>query len=129
MVSQQTICGDPENIEIANDTEPKLTQSKEHMEIEQTRKNLMETWEVYFKYLSSQRMAHTKSSLRRGVMDGKKIHSTNPTFNHPVRSTMNTPIWGGYQKDPKRQDPKILTWNQGAERNLEISKVNQACDS
>ena len=29
VVSQQTICGDPENIEIANDTEPKLTQSKE----------------------------------------------------------------------------------------------------
>ena len=28
MVSQQTICGDPENIEVANDTKPKLTQSK-----------------------------------------------------------------------------------------------------
>ena len=49
------------NIEIANDTEPKLTQSKEQMKIEQTRKNLMQTWEVYFKYLSSQRMAHTNS--------------------------------------------------------------------
>ena len=31
MISQQTIWGDPENIEIANDTEPKLTQSKEQM--------------------------------------------------------------------------------------------------
>ena len=38
MISQQTICGDPENIEIANDIEPKQTQSKEKMsEIMQTR--------------------------------------------------------------------------------------------
>ena len=29
MISQQTICGDLENIEIANDTEPKFTQSEE----------------------------------------------------------------------------------------------------
>ena len=28
-ISQQTICGDLNNIEIANDTEPKLTQSRE----------------------------------------------------------------------------------------------------
>ena len=28
-ISQQTICGNTENIEIANDTECKLTQSKE----------------------------------------------------------------------------------------------------
>ena len=32
-ISQQTICGESENIEILNDTEPKLTQSKEQMEI------------------------------------------------------------------------------------------------
>ena len=39
-VSQQTICGDPEslNLEI---TEPKLAQSKEKMETEQTKSNLM----------------------------------------------------------------------------------------
>ena len=72
MVSQQTVCGYPGNIEIANDTEPKLIQSKEQMEIEHTRKNLMQTQEVYFKYLSSQRMVHTKSSVRRRVMNGKK---------------------------------------------------------
>ena len=57
MVSQQTICGNLENIEIANDTEPKLTQSKEQMEIKQTRKNLIQAQEVYFKSLSSQKMA------------------------------------------------------------------------
>ena len=42
MVSQQTICGDTEslNIEITNDTEYNLMQSKEKMEIEQTKDNL-----------------------------------------------------------------------------------------
>ena len=39
MISQQTICGDPENIEIANDTSPKLNQSKDQIKIEQTKKN------------------------------------------------------------------------------------------
>ena len=64
MISQQTICGDPENIKIANDTEPKINQSKDQTEIEQTKKNLMQAWKVYFKYLLSQRMACTKSSIR-----------------------------------------------------------------
>ena len=42
MVSQQTICGDPEslNIETTHDTECNLTQSKEKMEHEQTKDNL-----------------------------------------------------------------------------------------
>ena len=39
-ISQQTICGDLNNIEIANDTEPKLTQSREQMEIKKTRINV-----------------------------------------------------------------------------------------
>ena len=41
-VSQQTICGDAESlsIEITNDMESNLTQSKEKMEIEQTKDNL-----------------------------------------------------------------------------------------
>ena len=78
--SQQTICGDPENIEIAKDTEPKLTQSKEQMEIEQTRENLMQAWEGYFKYLSPWRMAHTKSSVRRRVVEGEKsVLQTQPS--------------------------------------------------
>ena len=71
MVSQPTICGDPEslNLETTNDTEPKLKQSKDQMEIEQTQKNLMKAREVYFKYFSSQRMAHTKSSIQQRVME------------------------------------------------------------
>ena len=42
-VSQQTVCGDPEslNLEISKYTEPKLAQSKEKTEIEQTKSNLM----------------------------------------------------------------------------------------
>ena len=42
MVSQQTICGDIEsiNLEITNDKESKLTQNKDQMEIEQTWENL-----------------------------------------------------------------------------------------
>ena len=41
-VSQQTICGDTEglNIEITNNTEYNLTQSNEKMEIEQTTDDL-----------------------------------------------------------------------------------------
>ena len=59
MVSQQTICGDPEslNIEIPPDTECNLTQSKEKMELEQTKDNLKQAREVYFKYFPSQKMA------------------------------------------------------------------------
>ena len=62
---------DHEFIEIANDTEQ--TQSKEQMtEIEQTRKKLIQAQKIYFKYLSSQRMAHTKSSIRRREVNGGK---------------------------------------------------------
>ena len=50
-------------MEIAIDTEPKLTQSREQMEIEQMRINLRNAREVYFKYFSSQKMACTKTSV------------------------------------------------------------------
>ena len=71
-ISQQTICGDLNNIEIANDTEPKLTQSGEQMEIEQMRINLKNAREVYFKYFSSQRMACTKATVRKRTAEGAK---------------------------------------------------------
>ena len=41
-ISQQTICRESENIELVNNTDPKLNQSKNQTEIEQTRKNLMQ---------------------------------------------------------------------------------------
>ena len=42
-VSWQTICGDPENIEIANDTEPKTIHAK-HMTI--MPKDIKLTWRI-----------------------------------------------------------------------------------
>ena len=85
MVSEQTICGNPEslNLETSNDTEPKLTQSKDQMEIEQTWKNLMKAREVYFKYFSSQRMAHTKSSIWWRVTEGGKVLIPPPSLGQP----------------------------------------------
>ena len=54
-ISQQTIFGESEseNIKITNDIDPKLDQSKDLKESEQTRINLMQAQKVYFKYLSS----------------------------------------------------------------------------
>ena len=73
-VSQQTICGDTEslNIEITNDTESNLTQSKEKTDIEQTKGNLRWAREVNFKYFPSQRMAYTKATIRKRAMMGIK---------------------------------------------------------
>ena len=86
MISQETICGEPEHpnkdckiIEIDNDSELKKAQSKEHItKIEQTRKNLIHAREVYFMYLSSQKMAHTKSSVRRKVVKGDDKSAPQP---------------------------------------------------
>ena len=130
-ISQQTICGDPENIEITNDTEPKLTQSKEQMEIEQTRKNLMNAWEVYFKYLSPQRMACRKASVRWRVEDGGKSvawsqpltsragDQQNPQFGKTMKKVKKRKMWRfcpgtralkeirKFQKSTERLIPKI----------------------
>ena len=98
-ISQQPICGESENIEIANDTDPYLNQSKDQMEVEQTRKNLMQTWQVYFKYFSCQKMAHTKATVRRREEVGAKtipdsqmvtVPSSQPSHN---RNKKSTPIW------------------------------------
>ena len=43
-----------------------------------------------------------------------------PTFDLHGRRTMNTPIWEDYAEDQERKDVKILTWNQGDERNQKI---------
>ena len=82
MVSQQTICGDTEslNIEISNDMESSLTQSKEKTENEQTKDNLKQAREVYFKYFPSQKMAHTKAMVRKRAMMGVK---TSPQPHQP----------------------------------------------
>ena len=71
-ISQQTICGDLNDIEIEDDTEPKLSQSREQMEIEQTKINLKNAREVYSKYSSSKRMACTKATVRKRAAKGAK---------------------------------------------------------
>ena len=92
-VSQQTISGDPGNIEVANDTSPKLTQSKGQMEIEQTRKTLMNVQEIYFKYLSSQKMAQTKFSVRqRAVTGGKVLVPIQPMSQSTTQPSTQTPL-------------------------------------
>ena len=65
MVSQQTICRDNESLDIAitSETECHLTHSKEKTELEQTKDNLKQAREVYFKYFPLQKMAHTKATV------------------------------------------------------------------
>ena len=70
-VSQQTICGDPQSLNLET-TEPKLAQSKEKMEIKQTKSNLMQAREVYFKFFPSQRIACTKATVKQRAVIGIK---------------------------------------------------------
>ena len=57
MISQQTICGENESLELTNDTEYNLNYSKEKTELEKTQNNLKWVREVYFKYFPLQKMA------------------------------------------------------------------------
>ena len=84
-VSQQTICRDPEslNIVITCDTECNLTQNKEKTELEQTKDNLQQAEEVYFKYFPSQKMAQTKATVRKRVTEGIKTLPQPPK--HPEK--------------------------------------------
>ena len=59
MISQQTICGDNESLNLNNDMES----SKELTKLERMQNNLKKARGVYFKYFSSQRMAHTKATI------------------------------------------------------------------
>ena len=74
MVSQQTIIGDNESldIEVTNDTQFNLNHSKEQTELEQTKNNLKQAREVYFKYFPSQKMACTKATVHKRTMMGAK---------------------------------------------------------
>ena len=58
-----------------------LTQSREKMELEQTKDNLNQAGEVYFKYFPLQRMACTKATVRRAMMGVKTIAQFSPTQN------------------------------------------------
>ena len=58
-----------------------LNYSKEKTELEKTQHNLKQAREVYFKYFPSQKMAHTKATIRKRVMMGIR---TVPQ-SHPLR--------------------------------------------
>ena len=72
MISQQTICGDNESLELTNDTKYNLNHGKEKTDLEKTQNNLKWAREVYFKYFPSQKMACTKATVRKRVMMGMK---------------------------------------------------------
>ena len=64
-ISQQTICGDNEGLNLNNDMED----SKEQTELERMQNNLKKAREVYFKYFSLQKMACTKATVcKRAIM-------------------------------------------------------------
>ena len=79
-VSQQTICGDTEslNIEITSDMECNLTQSKEKREIEKTKNKLVRARGIYFKCFPPQKMAWTKAMVRKRATEGIKTHPQPP---------------------------------------------------
>ena len=84
-VSQQTICGDTEslNIEITSDMECNLTQSKEKREIEKTKNKLMRARRIYFKYFPPQKMAQMKATVRKRATERIKTLPHPPK--HPVK--------------------------------------------
>ena len=69
MISQKTICGDNEGLNLSNDMES----IKEQTKLERMWNNLKKAKEVYFKYFSLQRMAHTKTTLCKRVMMGMPV--------------------------------------------------------
>ena len=86
MISQQTICGEPENhnqdhefIEISNDNKLRQAQSKEQVtEIKQTRKKSNQCKEVYFYYFLPQKKTHTKHSIKQRVQQKVEKVTTPP---------------------------------------------------
>ena len=114
-ISQQTICGEPEYPN--KDRELDQAQSKEYInEIEQTRKNLIHAREVYFNYLSSQRMARTKYSVRSKAEKGDDIPSD-------MGKMLNTPRVVAKEKKVKKMS-RFRPGTQDLGGNLQISKIN-----
>ena len=53
------------------------------MEIAQTRKNLMQAWKVYFKCFSSEKMAQTKSTVKRRAETGTSTSTSGISIPQP----------------------------------------------
>ena len=73
-ISQQTICGDNEGLNVDRET------NKEPIKFEQKQNQLSKAREIYFKYFPSQRMARTKGTVRQKAMMGVPLaHFVIPT--------------------------------------------------
>ena len=71
LISQQTICGDNESLELTNDMKYNPNHGKEKTELEKTQNNLKWVREVYFKYFPPlQKMACTRATVRKRAMMG-----------------------------------------------------------
>ena len=69
MILQQTICGDNEGLNLNTDVD----NSKEQTKLEKMWNNLKKVREIYFKYFSSQKMAHTKATICKCMMMGMPL--------------------------------------------------------
>ena len=58
-ISQQTICGDNEGLNLNT----KVNDNKEQTKLKKMQNNLNKAREIYFKYFSSQKMAQTKATV------------------------------------------------------------------
>ena len=66
MISQQTIGGDNEGLNLNTN----MDSSKEQTKLERMQNNLKKAREIYFKYFSLQKMARTKASVRKRAIMG-----------------------------------------------------------
>ena len=66
MISQQTICGDNEGLNLNTD----IDNSKEQTELERMQNNLKKVGEIHFKYFSLQKMACMKATVWKQAMMG-----------------------------------------------------------
>ena len=95
MISQQTICGDNEGLNLSNDME----NSKEQNKLDRMQNNLKKAKEVYFKYFSSQGMACTKATVYERAMMGMPVMPPSQTEKVTWRNTG--------RKDNKGKTPRI----------------------
>ena len=68
-ISQQTICGDNEGFNLNTN----MDSSKEQTKLERMQNNFKKARDIYFKYFSSQKMAHTKATVRKRAMMGMPL--------------------------------------------------------
>ena len=129
-ISQQTICGEPENlnqvhefIEISNDNELKQAQSKEHItEIEQMRKNLIHVREVYLNIF------HPKKWLIQNILPGgKQRREITEIHSQPPSSSSQLPTVGKMSLIMIKKK-KMRHFQPGTQALKEIQKIQKSTE-